>query len=155
MQFTSSRALSLHYSGQHWRSAWTANSAAFPYPSSQTQKALLEKAEGSYHRAAARLRELQTSYQEGSAAKLLETLSADVGNLRGQVGPTQSSCAPAYLPAKVHLRTDLQRSTSILRTINKAGSSPACASELLSGVLRGTATSLWPLRRKGSNAAPT
>ncbi|GFR42598.1 hypothetical protein Agub_g3529 [Astrephomene gubernaculifera] len=51
----------------------------------QTQKGLLEKAEGNYHRAAARLRELQLSYQEGSAAKLLETLNEDVKNLRAQV----------------------------------------------------------------------
>lgn len=51
----------------------------------QTQRALQEKAEASYHRAAARLRELQTSYQEGSAGKLLETLNEDVKNLRAQV----------------------------------------------------------------------
>ncbi|KAG2490551.1 hypothetical protein HYH03_010945 [Edaphochlamys debaryana] len=50
-----------------------------------TQKSLQEKAEGNYHRAAARLRELQLSYQEGSAQKLLETLSEDVKNLRAQV----------------------------------------------------------------------
>ncbi|GIL46395.1 hypothetical protein Vafri_3392 [Volvox africanus] len=51
----------------------------------QTQKALQEKAEAAYHRAAARLRELQLSYQEGSATKLLETLGEDVKNLRAQV----------------------------------------------------------------------
>ncbi|EFJ53072.1 hypothetical protein VOLCADRAFT_78702 [Volvox carteri f. nagariensis] len=51
----------------------------------QTQKALHEKAEAAYHRAAARLRELQLSYQEGSATKLLETLAEDVKNVRAQV----------------------------------------------------------------------
>mmetsp|Transcript_9266 Transcript_9266/g.19811 ORF Transcript_9266/g.19811 Transcript_9266/m.19811 type:complete len:706 (+) Transcript_9266:158-2275(+) len=51
----------------------------------QTQKQLQEKAEGSYHKVNARLRELQSSYQEGSAAKLLDTLKEDVNNLRFQV----------------------------------------------------------------------
>lgn len=49
------------------------------------QKKKLEKAEAAYLKVNARLRDLQSSYQEGSAAKLLETLTEDVGNLRTQV----------------------------------------------------------------------
>lgn len=52
----------------------------------QDQKKKLEKAEGAYHKVNARLKDLQSSYQEGSAAKLLETLTEDVNNLRQQVG---------------------------------------------------------------------
>uniref|UniRef100_A0A7S0WQ24 IFT81 calponin homology domain-containing protein n=1 Tax=Chlamydomonas leiostraca TaxID=1034604 RepID=A0A7S0WQ24_9CHLO len=51
----------------------------------QTQKQLLEKAEGHYNKVASRLKEIQASHQEGSAARLLEALQEDVGNLRFQV----------------------------------------------------------------------
>jgi hypothetical protein len=51
----------------------------------QTQKQQLEKAETSYNKSAARLKELQSSYQEGSASKLIETLTEHVNNLRFQV----------------------------------------------------------------------
>ena len=56
----------------------------------QTQKALLERAEGAYHKVNARLKELQASYTEGSGTKLLETLKDDVTNLRFQVRGVRS-----------------------------------------------------------------
>lgn len=60
----------------------------------QSQRQQLEKTEAGYHKVAARLRELQASHQEGSAAKLLETLTEDVNSLRYQVGVTACSTAP-------------------------------------------------------------
>ena len=53
----------------------------------QTQRQLLEKAETQYNKAAARLKELGASYQEGSADKLLKALTSDVAAQREQVGP--------------------------------------------------------------------
>ncbi len=51
----------------------------------QSQKALLEKAEATHAKVASRLKELSSSYQEGSSQRLLESLSEDVKNLRFQV----------------------------------------------------------------------
>lgn len=51
----------------------------------QDQKKKLEKSEAALHKVNARLRELSSSYQEGSASKLLETVAEDVGSLRAQV----------------------------------------------------------------------
>lgn len=51
----------------------------------QEQKKKLEKAEANYVKVNSRIRELQSSYQEGSAGKLLETLTEDVNNMRIQV----------------------------------------------------------------------
>ena len=53
----------------------------------QNQKQTLEKAEATFQKCNARLKELQASYQEGSAVKLLETLTEDVNNMRFQVRP--------------------------------------------------------------------
>eukprot|EP00798_Chlamydomonas_sp_ICE-L_P015561 gene15561-21655_t len=51
----------------------------------QTQKLQLEKTAGSYHKVSARLKEMSSSYQEGSGSKLLQSLNEDVNNLRAQV----------------------------------------------------------------------
>ncbi|KAG1672417.1 hypothetical protein FOA52_013202 [Chlamydomonas sp. UWO 241] len=50
------------------------------------QKKKLEKAEATHVKASTRLRDLQASYQEGSAAKLLEAVVEDVNNNRAMVG---------------------------------------------------------------------
>uniref|UniRef100_A0A7R9YTN5 IFT81 calponin homology domain-containing protein n=1 Tax=Chlamydomonas euryale TaxID=1486919 RepID=A0A7R9YTN5_9CHLO len=50
------------------------------------QKKKLEKAEAMHAKAATRVRDLQTSYQEGSAGKLLETLTEEVNSMRAMVG---------------------------------------------------------------------
>ncbi|GFH17081.1 intraflagellar transport protein 81, partial [Haematococcus lacustris] len=51
----------------------------------QAQKTTLEKADAAYNKVAARLKELSSSFQEGSGTKLLEALTEDVKNLRFQV----------------------------------------------------------------------
>eukprot|EP00983_Pelagomonas_calceolata_P001243 42695-Pelagomonas_calceolata.AAC.6 len=58
----------------------------------QTQRQLLEKAEAHYNKVNARLKELSANYQEGSATKLMESLSEDVNSLRFQVWVWMRMC---------------------------------------------------------------
>ncbi|MEW5299244.1 MAG: hypothetical protein WDW36_002278 [Sanguina aurantia] len=50
-----------------------------------TQRQNLQKQEGVYNKATTRLREMQSSFQEGSAGRVLETIASDVNSLRSQV----------------------------------------------------------------------
>ncbi len=68
----------------------------------QQQKALLERAGAAHQRCAQRLRELSSTAQDGSAARLIELQTEEVNNLRFQaraaglgVGPEWPGCSLA------------------------------------------------------------